>query len=62
MRHNLHMQLPMTQVIAVRGFHWVDDPEHQLLVSIGKPEETPDGGGEFYQVAEKLLPIHNLVW
>ena len=48
MRHNLHMQLPMTQVIAVRGFHWVDDPEHQLLVSIGKPEETPDGGGEFY--------------
>jgi hypothetical protein len=38
----------MTEVIAVRRFWWVDDPERQLLVSIGKPQETPGVTGEFY--------------
>jgi hypothetical protein len=38
----------MTDVIAVRRFWWVDDPERQLLVRIGKPEETPGVEGEFY--------------
>lgn len=42
------MRFPMTEVIAVRRFWWIDDPERQLLASIGKPEETPDGAGEFY--------------
>ncbi len=38
----------MTDVIAVRRFWWVDEPQQQLLVSIGKPEEAPSGAGEFY--------------
>ena len=38
----------MTEVIAVRRFWWVDQPDHQLVVSIGKPQETPGGAGEFY--------------
>ena len=42
------MQVPMTDVIAVRRFCWVDDPEHQLLVSIGEPQKAPGGTGEFY--------------
>ena len=38
----------MTEVIAVRRFWWVDEPDRQLLVSIGKPQRSPGGNGEFY--------------
>ena len=42
------MQLPMTEVIAVRRFWWDGEPERPLLVSIGKPLQTTDSKGEFY--------------
>lgn len=38
----------MTEVIAVRRFWWVEKPGRELVVSIGKPEATPGGEGEFY--------------
>lgn len=42
------MQVPMTEVIAVRRLWWANEPEREVLVSIGKPEMTPGGEGEFY--------------
>ena len=42
------MQLPMTEVIAVRRLWWEDQPDRELLVMIGKPAQTPDHKGEFY--------------
>jgi hypothetical protein len=42
------MQLPMTEVIAVRRFWWDGEPERPLFVSIGKPVQAADGKGEFY--------------
>ncbi len=38
----------MTEVIAVRKFWWDGEPERKLLVSIGRPAQTPDSRGEFY--------------
>lgn len=32
----------MTEVIAVRRFWWESEPDRELLVSIGKPAQTPD--------------------
>lgn len=45
---NVQMRPPMTEVIAVRRFWWDGEPERDVLVSIGKPQEAPDGAGEFY--------------
>ena len=42
------MQVPMTEVIAVRRFWWEGEPERQLLVSVGKPAQTPGMDGLFY--------------
>jgi hypothetical protein len=42
------MQPPMTEVIAVRRFWWEHEPNRQLLVSVGKPTQSPDTQGEFY--------------
>jgi hypothetical protein len=42
------MQPEMTEVIAVRRFWWEHDSSRQLLVSIGKPTQSPEGEGEFY--------------
>ncbi len=42
----------MTEVIAVRRLSWEGEPNREVLVSIGKPAEAPDGQGEFY------CPIH----
>lgn len=42
------MQRPMTEVIAVRRFWWEYESSRQLLVSIGKPTQSPDTVGEFY--------------
>ena len=38
----------MTEVIAVRRFSWQGVPNREVLVSIGKPSETPGVKGEFY--------------
>lgn len=38
----------MSEVIAVRRFWWDDEPNRDLLVSIGKPQQAPDSNGEFY--------------
>lgn len=46
-RDNVVMQIPMTEVIAVRHFWWEGEPE-RLSVSIGKPAQLPDSKGEFY--------------
>ena len=42
------MQLPKTEVIAVRRFWWEGEPDRELLVMIGKPSQPPDHNGEFY--------------
>ena len=42
------MQPKMTEVIAVRRFWWEHNSSRQLLVSIGKPNQSPDTKGEFY--------------
>jgi hypothetical protein len=42
------MQVPMTEVIAVRRLSWEGEPSREVLVSIGKPAETPGVQGEFY--------------
>jgi hypothetical protein len=42
------MQRPMTEVIAVRRFWWEHESGRQLLVSIGKPTQSPDNEGAFY--------------
>jgi hypothetical protein len=41
------MKVPMTEVIAVRRLTWEGLPS-EVLVSIGKPAETPGVTGEFY--------------
>jgi hypothetical protein len=38
----------MTEVIAVRRLSWEDEPTREVLVSIGRPVETPGVQGEFY--------------
>ena len=38
----------MTEVIAVRRFWWVGEPNRPVLVSIGKPQVAAGGAGEFY--------------
>jgi hypothetical protein len=42
------MKVPMTEVIAVRHLSWEGEENREVLVSIGKPAETPDVAGEFY--------------
>jgi hypothetical protein len=42
------MQVPMTEVIAVRRLWWEGEPRREVMVSIGKPAEAPGGTGEFY--------------
>lgn len=42
------MHPEMTELIAVRRFWWEHDPSRQLLVSIGKPTQSPAAKGEFY--------------
>jgi hypothetical protein len=42
------MKVPMTEVIAVRRLSWDGDAKREVLVSIGKPAESPSGKGEFY--------------
>jgi len=38
----------MTEVIALRRLSWEGEPTREVLVSIGRPAETPGGKGEFY--------------
>jgi hypothetical protein len=42
------MQTPMTEVIAVRRLWWEHESSRQLLVSIGKPTQSPDVEAAFY--------------
>jgi len=42
------MKVSMTEVIAVRRLSWEGEENRWVLVSIGKPAETPGGAGEFY--------------
>ena len=42
------MQVPMTEVIAVRQLSWEGEPTREVLVSIGRPSETPGAQREFY--------------
>ena len=42
------MKVPMTEVIAVRRLSWEGVPNSEVLVSMGKPAETPGVAGEFY--------------
>ena len=42
------MQPQMTEVIAVRRFWWEHESGPQLLVTIGKPTQSPNAEGEFY--------------
>jgi hypothetical protein len=42
------MKVPMTEVIAVRRLSWEGSPNREVLVSIGKPAETPGVTEEFY--------------
>lgn len=42
------MQVPMTEVIAVRRLWWEGEPRREVLVRIGKPTETLGITGEFY--------------
>jgi hypothetical protein len=42
------MKVPMTEVIAFRRLSWQDEENREVLVSIGKPAETPGVAGEFY--------------
>jgi hypothetical protein len=42
------MQVPMTDVIAVRRFWWEGEPDRPVSVSLGKPERTPGQADEFY--------------
>jgi len=38
----------MTDVIAVRRLSWEGEQNREVLVTIGKPAETPGVTGEFY--------------
>jgi hypothetical protein len=38
----------MTEVIAIRRLWWEGEPRREVLVSIGKPVETPGVTGQFY--------------
>jgi hypothetical protein len=38
----------MTEVIAVRRLSWEGAPNPEVLVSVGKPAETPGVTDEFY--------------
>jgi hypothetical protein len=42
------MKVQMTEVIAARRLSWKGEQNHEVLVTIGKPAETPGGTGEFY--------------
>ena len=42
------MQVPMTEVIAVRRLSWEGEPTREVLVNIGRPAETPGVHSEFY--------------
>lgn len=42
------MKVAMTEVIAVRRLLWKGVPDHEVLVRIGKPAETPGVASEFY--------------
>ena len=42
------MRVQMTEVIAVRRLSWANEPQREVFVSIGKPEEAGEGAGEFY--------------
>ena len=42
------MKVPMTEVIAVRRLSWEGEPNREVLVSIGKPAESPGIRGEVY--------------
>jgi hypothetical protein len=42
------MDVPMTEVIAVRRLSWQGEQNREVLVTIGKPAGTPGVAGEFY--------------
>ena len=42
------MKVSMTEAIAVRHLSWEGEQNREVLVTIGKPAETPDVAGEFY--------------
>jgi hypothetical protein len=42
------MKFPMTEVIAVRRLSWEGEQNREVLVTIGKPAETPGVTEEFY--------------
>src|SRR5215469_12399014 len=42
------MKVPMTEVIAVRRLSWEGEKNREVLVTIGKPAETPGVAEEFY--------------
>jgi hypothetical protein len=42
------MQVPMTEVIAFRRLSWEGEPTREVLVSLGRPAETPGVEDEFY--------------
>ncbi len=42
------MQVPMSETIAVRRLRWEGEPSREVVVSIGKPVETPGVDAEFY--------------